>query len=386
MRTAVAMSGGVDSSVAAALLKEAGHDVVGVTMRILDDDGSAAVGGRGCCGSRALRDAARVAAQLGIPYYILDFRAVFEREIVAGFASEYGHGRTPNPCIACNDRVKFTVLLNRLSEFGADRLATGHHARVVHGRGGWELRRGQDPAKDQSYFLYRLTQAQMAAVLMPVGELTKPEVRRRARELGLATAERAESQEICFITGDDYVAFLRSRAPELLDEDARRSAFRPGEVRDTAGKVLGRHDGIVAYTVGQRKGLGIAFGERRYVVRLEPETATVVLGSADEASSRTARVEELHWVSGQAPVGEDVVAKVRYQHPGSPARVRVDRDGATVEFDEPEFAIAPGQAMVFYEGDVVLGGGVIVASGSGGNGPVPGCLPGHEKPILTKEE
>ena len=357
MRVAVAMSGGVDSSVAAALLKRQGHEVVGVTMRFLDQDPAEAGGGRGCCGMLAVRDAARVAATLGFPHYPLDFRQDFERDIIEDFCSEYARGRTPNPCIRCNEKVKFRVLLGRLQELGAERLATGHYARVTQdGNGSWQLRKGVDERKDQSYFLYTLTQDQMARVLMPVGELTKAEVRNLARSIGLPVADKAESQEICFIPDNDYPGFLRRRRPEM---------FRPGPVLDSSGNEIGRHDGIAGYTVGQRRGFGIALGERRYVVSIDAERNTVVLGAEEECRSGQGIVEDINWVSGSPPEARfDAVVKIRYQHPGARARVEpLEGRRARVTFDEPQWAITPGQAMVFYNGDVVLGGGTITDSG-----------------------
>lgn len=350
MRVAVAMSGGVDSSVAAALLKQQGHDVVGVTMRFLDQD--LAQAGRGCCGIQAVRDAARVSARLGFPHYPLDFRQDFERDIIENFCSEYSRGRTPNPCIRCNEKVKFRVLLARLQELGAESLATGHHARVTRDNGSWQLRKGVDPRKDQSYFLYTMTQDQMTRVLMPVGEHTKAEVRSLARRLGLAVAEKAESQEICFIPDSDYPGFLRRRRPDM---------FRPGPVLDTSGNEIGQHEGIARYTVGQRRGFGIALGERRYVTSIDAGRNAVVLGTEDDVRSRQGFVEDVNWVSGRPPEAPlDAVVKIRYQHSGAQARVEpLENRCARVSFAEPQWAITPGQAMVFYRGDVVLGGGTI---------------------------
>ena len=357
MRVAVALSGGVDSAVAAVLLKRQGFDVIAVTMRLLDRDPGPA--GRGCCGLRAVRDARRVAARLGIPHFTIDFRTALEREVIADFIHEYARGRTPNPCIRCNDILKFQLLLNRLEEMQVDRLATGHHARIrKNDRDAWELVRGSDPQKDQSYFLYRLTQEQLARVLMPIGEHTKREVRDIACSLELAVADKRDSQEICFTPDDDYVRFLRERCPET---------FEPGPVLDLDGTEIGRHDGIAAFTIGQRKGLGIPFPERRYVVRMDPQSATVVLGREQEVYSRAAELEDVHWVSGRVPDAEfRAVVRIRSQHPGRAATVRpVSGSRAEVMFDEPQWAIAPGQAAVFYEADVVLGGGVIRAAGHG---------------------
>ncbi len=352
-RIAVAMSGGVDSSVAALLLARAGRDVVGVTMRIWEEDPGVKASLRGCCGVRAIRDARRVCAKIGIPHYVLDFREVFEREVIAGFCAEYGRGRTPNPCITCNEKPKFSILLARLAELGAELLATGHHARIVSGTDGtWELRRASDEQKDQTYFLYRLTQEQLGRVLFPVGDYQKEEVRRLAREAGLPVADKPESQEICFVTDDDYAGFVLKRRPELA---------RPGRVVDTAGRELGRHDGIVNFTIGQRKGLGIALGERYYVVRIEPETDTVVLGREDDVRSRVAELDDVRWVAGRGPTGAfQAAVRIRHQHQPAPAVISPLPDNrARVEFAELQWAITPGQAAVFYSGEVVLGGGTI---------------------------
>jgi tRNA-specific 2-thiouridylase len=357
MRVVVAMSGGVDSSVAAALLREQGLDVIGVTMRLMDDDRSG-TGPGGCCGLDAVRDAARVAARLGIPHYPLDFRQQLEQEVVADFCREYSRGRTPSPCIRCNDILKFRLLLGRLDEFGAERLATGHHARVARAAEKWRLLRARDRAKDQSYFLYRMDQDQLGRVLMPVGELTKSEVRDRARELGLPVADKPDSQEICFIPGDDYAAFLAERCPE---------AFTPGPVTDRDGNEVGEHRGIGHFTVGQRRGLGIPFGERRYVVRIDVDSNTVVVGTEEDARSRGAELEDLRWVAGRAP-GEDfrALVKVRNVHAGGMATVTLrGRDRAAVAFDEPQWAVCPGQAAVLYDDDIVLGGGIIAAARQG---------------------
>lgn len=354
MRVVVAMSGGVDSSVAAALLQEQGLDVVGVTMRLLEND-QAGRGAGGCCGLGAVRDAARVAARLGIPHYPLDFRQQLEQEVVADFCREYARGRTPNPCIRCNDILKFRLLLGRLEELGAERLATGHYARIARAADGWRLQRARDPAKDQSYFLYRMTQEQLRQVLMPVGELTKADVRDRARVLGLPVADKPDSQEICFIPGDDYTAFLAERCP---------AAFTPGPVIDRDGNKVGEHRGIGHFTVGQRRGLGIPFGERRYVVRIDVDSNTVVVGAEDDACSRGADLEDLCWVAGRAP-GEDfrALVKVRNVHAGGMATVTPEGgDRAALEFDEPQWAVCPGQAAVFYDDDIVLGGGIIAAA------------------------
>jgi tRNA-specific 2-thiouridylase len=364
VRVLIAMSGGVDSSVAAALLKEQGYDVVGVTMRLYDEghgtrsesperDSVMSLGGRGCCGSSGARDAARVAAKLGFPHYTLDFRQEFEASVIEDFCSEYGRARTPNPCLRCNEVLKFTELLGRAAQLGAELIATGHYARISQGESGmWQLRRGVDAGKDQSYFLYAMTQDQLSRVLMPVGGYTKTEVREMARKLDLPVAEKPESQDICFVPDNDYEAFLRRRRPEL---------FRPGPVLDLSGSELGRHEGIAGFTVGQRKGLGLAFGERRYVIRLDPEKNAVVLGTEAEARGRVVEAGDARWVSGRVPVEPfRALASVRYQSKGGDALVEPLGDGRVrVTYDEPQWAPTPGQAVVFWQGDVVLGGATI---------------------------
>ncbi len=346
------MSGGVDSAVAAALLKEQGYDVVGVTMRLYDGERKGD-GGRGCCGSSGARDAARVAAKLGFPHYTWDFRKEFEDSVIEDFCSEYGRGRTPNPCLRCNEVLKFTELLGRASQLDADLIATGHYGRIGKPESGaWQLRKGVDAGKDQSYFLYAMTQEQLSYVLMPVGDKTKADVRETARRLGLPVAEKEESQDICFVPGNDYGAFLRSRRPEL---------FRAGPVLDTAGNVLGQHPGIAGFTVGQRKGLRLAFGERRYVVRLDPERNAVVLGTEEEARSRVVEAGDARWVAGRAPDSPfRAQASVRYRSKGGDALVEPLAAGRVrVTFDEPQWAPTPGQAVVFRQGELVLGGATI---------------------------
>ena len=396
MRVLVAMSGGVDSSVASALLKEQGYDVVGITMRLYDEEGHTSPksevrspksgdrslafgvsndGLRGCCGFSGSRDAARVAAKLGFPHYTWDFRKEFEASVIEDFCAEYGRGRTPNPCLRCNELVKFTELLARAAQLGAERIATGHYARISRdtgdcprmgtvpktGRqaesGAWQLRRGVDAAKDQSYFLYAMTQEQLSRVLMPVGGYTKTEVRALARKLELPVAEKPESQDICFVPDNDYAAFLRKQRPEL---------FRPGPVLDMAGHVLGQHEGIAGFTVGQRKGLGLAFGERRYVVRLDPEKNAVVLGTEDDTRQRVVDSGDARWVSGSAPVEPfRAHASVRYQSQGGDALVEPLGSGRVrVAFDEPQWAPTPGQAVVFWHDDCVLGGATIESGGT----------------------
>ena len=343
-RVFVAMSGGVDSSVAAALLLEQGHDVTGVTMQLWpssDDEG-------GCCSVSAVRDARRVCDLLGIPHYALNFRDAFEREIVGPFADEYAAGRTPNPCIVCNDRLKFSDLLAKVSLQGAEFLATGHYARIVRGEPGspW-LARGLDPGKDQSYFLYRLARQQMEHTLFPVGELHKSAVRVRAQELGLHVAQKPDSQEVCFASAGRHADVVGERRPEAL---------RPGDIVDLAGRVVGRHGGIGNYTVGQRKGLGIAAEEPLYVVRVEPAENRVVIGPRSALAVTRIEATDIVWHAGAS---ESVSAMVRYRMEACPATATVDGDRLHVTFANPIDGVALGQAVVCYRGDECLGGGTI---------------------------
>ena len=353
---AVAMSGGVDSSVAAALLLQQGYRVIGVTMNlwprktIVDSDARHTV----CCSLESVEDARRVADKLGIPHYTLNFRDVFDREVVDNFLTEYARGRTPNPCIRCNRFVKFDALLTKALGWGASHIATGHYARVVRSpEGRYLLRRASSVAKDQSYALYNLTQWQLAHTIFPLGGIEKPETRRIAKELGLATAERPESQELCFVPDGDYIGYISRQLP---------SAAMPGPIRNLKGEVLGTHPGVAFFTIGQRKGLGIATGRPLYVVDLLPEENAVVVGEPEELYSRGLLADDVNWIAVERPAGPiRVSAKIRYRSTDAPAVAEINPDGyVRILFDEPQRALSPGQAVVMYDGDTVVGGATIV--------------------------
>jgi tRNA-uridine 2-sulfurtransferase len=348
MRALVAMSGGVDSSVAAALMKSAGHEVVGVTLKMwAGPNGEAPTAG--CCTVSDAEDARRVAGQLDIPYYVLDYTEEFRDGVVQRFIEDYVSGRTPNPCIECNRTVKFDRLLTRLDDFDCEVLITGHHARTRFDDGTWSLLRGRDAAKDQSYVLSMLTQRELSRIRFPVGEMTKADVRNLASSLELRTAAKPESMDICFVGRRDYRAFVADVAPR---------AFRPGPVVDESGEEVGRHDGVVGFTVGQRRGLGVAVGEPRYVLRIEPSTATVVVGSRDRLGVTSLAIRNATWVDGQ-PLSGQVLTQYRAHGPVVPGFV----DGSRVMFHEPQEAVSPGQTVAFYdayeESDRVLGGALI---------------------------
>ena len=346
----VGMSGGVDSSVAACLLLRQGYDVTGVTFKLWDDP----AGDSGCCSADDVRDAAFVCEQLGIPHYVINYKELFREKVVAPFAEEYLHGRTPNPCINCNRYIKFGAFSHKLKELGFDLMATGHYARCGYNdaTGRWELRRGIYPEKDQSYVLCHLTQEQLAMLRLPLGEYSKPQIRAIAEESGLVVAKKPDSQDICFVPDGDYASFIRS----FTGRDYPR-----GEFVDKSGNVLGEHRGLICYTVGQRKGLGIALGEPRYVTALMPKENRVVLGSNEDLMSRELDAKNFNFIAFDTPPAEfRASARVRYRQAEQPATVRVTgEDTVHITFDEPQRAITKGQAVVVYDGDVVIGGGEI---------------------------
>ena len=353
MRVVVAMSGGVDSSVAASLLARAGHDVIGLSMQLYDQRESADAFGS-CCSLDDLYDARRVASAIGIPHYIVNFEERFQASVVRNFVSEYASGRTPIPCVHCNADLKFATLVERADAFDAASVATGHYARVVFDEptGRYRLLRSVDRDKDQTYFLFSLTQAQLARAMFPVGHLTKHDVRAHAREHGLAVAAKPDSHEICFVPDGDAAGFVERN----LDSRPRQA-----EVVDTRGRVLGTHRGVHGLTIGQRKGLGLSAGVPLYVLRLDPDAAQVVVGPREELEQLTLTASSVNWIAG-APPDEPrrVTARIRHRHADAPATVTPDTgDRAHVQFDTPQLAITPGQAVVFYDADEVIGGGWI---------------------------
>jgi tRNA-specific 2-thiouridylase len=351
-RVIVGMSGGVDSSVAAALLKRAGHDVIGVTLNVWPDLPNMPEMRRedACCALGAVEDARRVADALEIPYYVLNFKEVFEDRVIKDFVSTYARGRTPNPCIRCNQFIKFDALLVKARQLGAEYVATGHYARIEHGTVN-RLRKATDAGKDQSYVLYVMTQERLGAAMMPLGEYAKTETRRLATELQLSVADKPESQDICFVPFKRYTEFIERYAPEVL---------QPGPIVDRDGTVLGEHRGIALHTVGQRRGLGLAAGQPLFVTELDVVNNTVVVGSPEELLRSSCVLEDVNWIVGEVP-NEPIaaMAKARYRSAEVGCTVRREGEGLRVEFDQPQRAITPGQALVLYEGEYVLGGGTI---------------------------
>lgn len=365
-RVLVAMSGGVDSSVAAALLAEAGHEVVGVTMKTFCYSETAGPS-KTCCGLDGITDAKRVADAIGIPHYVFDVEEDFTRDVIDDFVREYAQGRTPNPCVRCNGNTKFRDLMARGRALGCERIASGHYVRIEHTSRGSTLLRGRDAMKDQAYFLWGLPADLLPRLLFPVGELTKPEVRARARDLGLVTADKPESQEICFVPTGDYKDLLRKRL-------GTHPALEPGRVVRRSGEVVGEHRGYAGFTVGQRKGLGGGFAEPLFVLEVRPDTKEVIVGTHDELLGDEVVIGEANWHGAPPPAGSSF--EVQLRHRASPVRATVESIGAvvTLVLDEPRAAVTPGQSAVLFDGDRLLGGGRIVAARS--MGPSPAALTG----------
>lgn len=357
-KVVVGMSGGVDSSVAAYLLKETGYDVIGVTMRLWQEDPDREETGKECCSLSAVSDARRAADEIGIPFYVMNFDEVFKKNVVDYFVAEYLHGRTPNPCIACNRYVKWEALLKRSIEIGADYIATGHYARVVKRENGrYAISASKTDKKDQTYALFNLTQDQLAHTLMPVGDHTKEEIRKIAEREGLPVAHKPDSQEICFIPDNDYAAFI--------DREAAGRVPGKGKYVTKEGVVLGEHLGITHYTVGQRKGLNLAMGHPVFVTEIRPESDEVVIGEAEDVFGDTLLCSELNFMGMEDLTGQkEVLAKIRYAHPGERCVIeKAGEDRIKCSFHRPVRAITPGQAVVFYEKGYVLGGGTIIRTG-----------------------
>jgi tRNA-specific 2-thiouridylase len=351
-RVLLGMSGGVDSSVAGYLLREQGYDVIGVTMKVWPQDCISRAEDK-CCGPQAVADARAVAHSLGIPHYVVDEADQFERTVIDYFTSEYQAGRTPNPCVMCNEKLKFGNLWGKAEALGCDYIATGHYAIIEHQEDRAVLRKGADPRKDQSYFLFSLRQPQLRRALTPLGAMRKPEIRKIAHSLGLKVADKIDSQEICFVPGNDYKAFLRSHLGE--------NEFHRGEIYDVDGNFVGEHDGIELFTIGQRKGLPGGSARPRYVIDLDAKTNRVIVGDVDDLVCDEFKIDRTNWI-GRDLTGENVelAVKVRYSHPGTRAKVTpLENHRARIRLHEPQRAVTPGQAAVIYDGDVVVGGGWI---------------------------
>jgi tRNA-specific 2-thiouridylase len=351
-RVVIALSGGVDSSVAAVLLKEAGYEVIGITLKLWDPPQEDAYRHTSCCSVEDIGDARRVAEQIGIPFYVVNSKEHFRKNVVDRFVQEYLQGRTPNPCALCNDKVKFSFLLEKAFELEAYYVATGHYAQKHwnEAKQCWELFKGRDASKDQSYFLFSLGQSQLEHILFPVGELSKERVREIARGHGLKTTDKPESQEICFVPGN-HADFIKKYSPETVGP--------PGEILNEGGEVLGTHQGIYRYTVGQRRGTHVALGDRSYVKSIDARSNTITLGTNESLLAQGLWAQDVRWVHDVVD-GMEVTARIRYRHGGSPAVLHLEKNGGVrLQFREPQRAISPGQAVVFYQGDQVLGGGWI---------------------------
>ncbi|EYE89660.1 thiouridylase [Fervidicella metallireducens AeB] len=352
-KVVIGMSGGVDSSVAAYLLLQQGYDVIGITMQIWPENKAVEEREGGCCSLTAVNDARRVADKLGIYYYVMNFKEVFEKKVINYFVDEYLAGKTPNPCIACNKHIKFDEFLKKAQMLGADYISTGHYAKVVKDEetGRYLLLRSRDDRKDQTYALYNLTQYQLSHTVMPLGDYTKDRIREIADELGLIVANKPDSEEICFVPDNDYAGFIKERVPDKV---------KPGNFVDVNGNVIGKHKGIVHYTIGQRKGLGLALGKPVFVVDIIPEKNLVVIGDEKEVFKDTLYAEDINLIPFDKLNGDlRVTAKIRYSAKEAPATISPYKNGVIVKFDTPQRAITKGQSVVFYNGDVVVGGGII---------------------------
>lgn len=349
----VAMSGGVDSSVAAALLKSKGYEVIGITMcfNLPDSVRKKPL----CCGVQARDDARCVSHKLGIRHYVLNMQEALEKKVIADFCKEYLRGRTPNPCVRCNQYLKFDILLKKALALHAKFLATGHYARVIKTRQGYQLKKAKDKVKDQSYFLYSLSQKQLKHILFPLGNYTKTEVRKLAKEFDLPVAQKKASQEICFLPDSDYRGFLKTR----LSAFGGKPGIKPGEIIDKQTEVLGQHQGIAFYTIGQREGLGIAKGYPLYVIKINPKDNTITVGEKEDVYRTEFSIKNPHFILGPRKKKIALKVRIRYNHPEASARVIFSQNKIKVKFKKPQFAITPGQSAVFYDKDTVLGGGII---------------------------
>jgi len=369
MKIAVAMSGGVDSSAAAAILKEQGHELVGFTMQLWNQNRGISVDENGeplpsrCCALDDVSDARRVAEELGFPFYVLNLEREFERAVVKPFVTSYLNGETPIPCVACNSRLKFASLDRLAVSLGCEKVATGHYARVEYDADRYQLLRGRDPQKDQSYFLWELTQDQLSRSMFPLGEMSKPDARAAARRNELAVAEKSESQEICFVPDGDYAGFIDRY---LAAEQHHDRLPGNGEIVSTGGELIGEHAGIHRYTIGQRRGIGISSAQPLYVTGIDSENNRIVVGNQDELLRVEFTAAGVNWIAFDKPDGPvSAEVRVRYRHTAAPATITPLSDHrALIRFDEPQRAITPGQATVFYRGDEVVGGGWIVKSGT----------------------